>query len=106
MKAIVKVLGAVIVVGGLVAGGVLYARHSSAAQTQTAAGPQTGKVTRGSIFQAVSSTGRLVSNLDVDIKCRASGQVIKLPFDISQDVKKGDLLLQLDPADQIGRAHV
>jgi HlyD family secretion protein len=59
------------------------------------------KVVRGAIFQAVSSTGRVVSNLDVDIKCKASGEIITLPFDISQQVKKGDLLLEIDPVNQV-----
>jgi HlyD family secretion protein len=49
---------------------------------------------------AVSSTGRVVSNLDVEIKCKASGQVITLPFDVSATVKKGDLLVELDPIDE------
>jgi RND family efflux transporter MFP subunit len=41
----------------------------------------------------------VVSNLDVDIKCRASGEVKKLPFDVSDKVKTGDLLFELDPTD-------
>ncbi len=97
MKAIWSVVGVIVVVGGLAGAIFLYARHAKAAQPAAA---QVGKVEKGSIFQAVSSTGRVVSNLDVDIKCRASGQVVTLPFDISQSVKKDDLLLQLDPADQ------
>jgi len=57
-------------------------------------------VTRGSIRLAVSCTGRVVSNLDVEIKCKASGEIKKLPFDISDQVKKGDLLIELDPVDE------
>ncbi len=48
----------------------------------------------------IASTGRVVSNLDVDIKCKASGEIIKLPFDVSDEVKQGDLLLELDPIDE------
>ena len=55
--------------------------------------------------QAVSSTGKVVSNLDVEIKCKASGEIVKLPFDISQAVKKGDLLLELDPRDEQQRVR-
>lgn len=58
------------------------------------------KVEKGSIRVAVSSTGRVVSNLDVEIKCKASGQIINLPVDISSSVKKGDLLVELDPVDE------
>jgi multidrug efflux pump subunit AcrA (membrane-fusion protein) len=65
-------------------------------QEQTVAG-----VKRGPIRQSVLCTGRVVSNLDVDIKCKASGQVIKLPFDISDYAKKGDLIVEIDPVDQL-----
>ena len=41
-----------------------------------------------------------MANLEVDIKCRAGGEIIKLPFDISQNVKQGDLLCQLDTKDE------
>lgn len=36
----------------------------------------------------------------MQIKCRAYGEVIKLPFDISDKVKKGQLLIQLDQKDE------
>ena len=99
MKVLLRLLGVLIVVGAIVAGVGMYQRGVRASQAPVVAS-QTSKIEKGSIFQAVSSTGRVVSNLDVDIKCRASGQVIKLPFDVSQSVHQGDLLLQLDPADQ------
>jgi HlyD family secretion protein len=74
------------------------ANDASAATTQPAA---TATVGRGNIFQAVAATGRVVSNLDVDIKCRASGEIMTLPFDVSQSVKKGDLLVELDPVNEL-----
>ena len=60
----------------------------------------TEKVQRGDIRTLVASTGRVVSNLDVDIKCKASGAIIKLPYDVSDTVKKDELLVQLDPVDE------
>ena len=57
-------------------------------------------VSRGTIEKKVSSSGKVVANLEVDIKCRAGGEIIKLPFDISQSVKQGDLLCQLDTKDE------
>lgn len=62
--------------------------------------PEYAAVTRATIEKRVESTGRVVSNLDVEIKCKASGQVVSLPYDISDSVQKGDLLLELDPVDQ------
>jgi HlyD family secretion protein len=57
-------------------------------------------VQRGDLNQEVSAAGTVASNLDVDIRCRASGEVIDLPFDIGDHVKKGDVLMKLDPADE------
>jgi len=48
----------------------------------------------------VDATGRVVPEREVEIKCKASGEVTKLPVEISQTVKEGELLLQLDPVDE------
>lgn len=45
----------------------------------------------------------------MEIKCEASGEITKLPVDVSDIVKKGDLLVQLDPQDEeleVKRAQV
>jgi HlyD family secretion protein len=57
-------------------------------------------VSRGDIRQVVETTGRVESNLDVEIKCKASGEVTALPYDISDSVQKGGLLVELDPVDE------
>src|SRR5262249_13682270 len=82
---------------GAGAGGAILSQHRSRP-------PHPDKLTtaqaeRGALRQSISSTGKVVANLDVEIKCKASGEVIRLPFDVSDCVKKGDLLLQIDPAD-------
>ena len=58
------------------------------------------EVEKGGVSLTVSCTGQIVSNLDVEIKSKASGEVVKLPFDVSDQVKKGDLLVELDPVDE------
>src|SRR5512139_253332 len=99
-----KKIIALAVGGALATGGCWY--WNSRTGTKTSATPvSTAKVERGPVRQAVSSSGKVVSNLDVEIKCKASGEVIKLPFDISQPVKKGDLLLELDPRDEQQRVR-
>jgi HlyD family secretion protein len=87
-----------LIVGGL--GYYFYRQRTAAAQTATAAKVTEAKVQRTDLRTSVSATGRVVSNLDVEIKCKASGEVIKLPFDVSDVVKKGDLLVELDPVDE------
>ncbi|MGD1275855.1 MAG: efflux RND transporter periplasmic adaptor subunit [Tepidisphaeraceae bacterium] len=85
----------------LAAGGGYYYWRSSRASAQTLpSDTYKTTATKGDITQSVACTGTVISNLDVLIKCRASGQITKLPFDISDHVKKGDLLLQLDPIDE------
>lgn len=85
----------------------LYAWYAKAKGTSVAATQPTvtAKAMRGDIYQSVSATGRVVSNLDVDIKCQASGEIIELPYDVSQKVKKGALLVQLDPVDEDRAVH-
>lgn len=58
------------------------------------------EVRRGDLTQSVQASGKVVSNLDVEIKCKASGEIIELPFDVSDVVEKGALVLQLDPTDE------
>jgi HlyD family secretion protein len=94
MKTIVILL----VLGGLGAGGWYYWRTTHPANA--AAATQTVEVALGSITKSVACTGQIVSNLDVPIKGRASGEIIELPIDISVHVKEGDLLVKLDPEDE------
>jgi len=56
--------------------------------------------TRGNLSKLVAASGSVTSNLDVEIKCKASGEIVTLPYDISDTVKLGDLLLELDPVDE------
>ncbi len=88
-----------ILIAVLVTGGYIWSRKKANVTAET---PQwsTARVEKGPIRLAVSSTGRVVSNLDVEIKCKASGEVVNLPFDISDQVKKGALLVELDPVDE------
>lgn len=72
-------------------------RNGEAADMKTAS---TFVVSRGPIRSAVATTGRVIANLDVEIKCKASGKITQLPFNVSDQVKKGDLLVELDPVDE------
>jgi HlyD family secretion protein len=96
----------IIIVVVLAAGGAgvfFWFRYN---QNAVAAPPvTTGKVERSLLRITVSSTGKVVSNLDVDIKCKASGEIVELPYDVSAPVKKGDLILRLDPNDENRRVR-
>lgn len=82
-------------------GGWYYWKKKNAeAAKQPEQAVRTAKIERGRIDLRVSTTGKVSSNLDVDIKSKASGQVIKLPYDVSDKVTSGELLAELDPVDE------
>jgi len=57
-------------------------------------------IEKGLLMVLVETSGRVVPKQEVEIKCKASGEVIKLPVDISDVVKKEDLLVQIDPENE------
>ena len=95
MKTFIVVL---VIVAALVAGGWFAVQRLSENEAPPAMAAAEARV--GTLRLSVASTGRVVSNLDVDIKCKASGEVVSIPFDVSDSVKKGALLLRLDPVDE------
>jgi len=85
---------------GAAGAGLLAWDRARSASSEAAPALSTAGAERGPIVLQVSTTGRVVANLDVAIKCKASGEAVLLPFDVSDPVKKGDLLVQLDPTDE------
>ncbi|MCX7005078.1 MAG: efflux RND transporter periplasmic adaptor subunit [bacterium] len=60
---------------------------------------------RGPIRMTIECNGRVVSHLDVAIKCKASGQITAVPYDVSDVVTQGALLVELDPVDETRRVR-
>lgn len=60
----------------------------------------TAEVTQGPIEKTVAATGKVVPNFEVEIKGKASGKIIHLPYDVSDMVPQGALLVELDPIDE------
>lgn len=89
-----------IVLAALGGGGYFWYQRQAQAKEGAGTAPVTAVVDRGAVKTSVLSTGAVSSKLDTDIKCKASGLIIKLPFEISNTVKKGDLLMQLDTIDE------
>ena len=54
----------------------------------------------GLIKEGSGVAANVLRNLDVDIKCKASGTIVELPFDVSDMVKEDQLLMKLDPVDE------
>jgi multidrug efflux pump subunit AcrA (membrane-fusion protein) len=97
----VKKIVVILILTAAVAGCLYYLRQRNNPKEENTPQVTKAKVERGPILMDVASTGRVIANLDVDIKCKASGQVARLPFDVSDQVTSGDLLVELDPVDEL-----
>lgn len=49
------------------------------------------------IVETVSATGKIQPEVEVKISSEVSGEIIELPFKEGQEVKKGDLLVKVNP---------
>lgn len=89
-KRILISIGAILLVGG-----ALWAFFpKSSAQTFI-----TEVVKRGDLRQTVEVTGELKSATDLSLAFETSGTVTTIPFEIGDDVKKGDVLAELGTAE-------
>ena len=59
--------------------------------------PPMGTVEKGDITQVVQAAGVLQAKTRVDVGAQVSGQIRELHVQLGQQVKKGDLLVSLDP---------
>lgn len=62
--------------------------------------PEFDTVRRGDLIVPITASGSIRPASVTNIKSEASGEVILLPFDLDQYVKKGDLIVQLDETDE------
>ncbi|WP_122260205.1 efflux RND transporter periplasmic adaptor subunit, partial [Pseudomonas syringae group genomosp. 3] len=57
-------------------------------------------VTRGTIENSVTALGTLQPRSYVDVGSQASGQILKIHAQVGDQVKEGDLLVEIDPSTQ------
>ncbi|MBD3297780.1 MAG: efflux RND transporter periplasmic adaptor subunit [candidate division Zixibacteria bacterium] len=57
----------------------------------------TAKVEEGRLVSLVNATGKVQPKTEVKISANVSGEIVSLPVKEGQQVKRGDLLVQLDP---------
>ena len=58
---------------------------------------ETAKVDAITIVETVSATGKIQPEIEVKISSEVSGEIIALPIKEGQVVKKGDLLVKINP---------
>ncbi|MCD7895159.1 MAG: biotin/lipoyl-binding protein [Planctomycetaceae bacterium] len=95
-KYIVILVLAVVVIGGY----FLYSSSTGVDAGEADAAPTTAVARRGDLSITVSASGRVEPEREVEIKSKASGEVVRVNFDVSDEVKQGDLLFKLDPTDE------
>ena len=88
-----KLLILLLVIGAGI-GGWYYFRNGKSDTPQY----QTATVQTGDLTQAVTATGTLNPVLNVQVGSQISGNIQKLNADFNSQVKKGDIVAQLDPA--------
>jgi len=94
MKKQVLISGAVI--AALAGGGVFY--FKSSAHVGANSKLKTAQVTRGDLVHAVSATGVIEPNFQVEVKSKASGEILSFPWEPGDMVVVGQKLLTLDPS--------
>jgi len=93
MSSPVKIAIGVVVLGALLAGGVVAATKSKKA-VQVRIEP----VERRDLVASVTASGAVVPRVKVDVSTDISGRIINLAVKEGETVTKGQLLLQIDPA--------
>ncbi|NHN27494.1 efflux RND transporter periplasmic adaptor subunit [Flavobacterium jejuense] len=84
------VIGLIVLLVALKKGGVIGNNDDSKEVEVT-------KVSQMSIIETVSATGKIQPEIEVKISSEVSGEIIQLPIKEGQQVKKGDLLVKINP---------
>ena len=92
-------IGLVIVL--LIAGGVIAATRGGTKIDPS----KLAKVEKGDLAKSVVATGKVTPIIKVEVKSKASGIVKKLLVDYGDQVKKGQLLAQLDKIEIEAQCH-
>ena len=87
------------VLSSLPALGALVAAGCGASQAEPAATLQTTNVVRGALRITAEATGTVEPIRKVEVKSKASGEVLALSVDVGDQVQTGALLARIDPRD-------
>ncbi len=84
--------GAVVVVAGIVAASILAKPSPKGEEVYYA------KATKRDLSSAVTASGKIEARVKVNVQSSVIGEIVDLPVKEGTAVKKGDLLVQIDPA--------
>ena len=88
-----------ILLGLLLAAGAAYYFFSSNSKQETTY--LTESVTRGNVEKTVVASGSIESVNEVDVGAQASGKITKLYVKLGQEIKKGEMIADIDSTTQI-----
>jgi multidrug efflux pump subunit AcrA (membrane-fusion protein) len=92
-----RLLGAALAAAAL--GGVAGCTNKKA----DAAPVETATVSRQTVVVDVEATGVITPIAAVEVRSKASGQIVEMPATTGQQVRPGDLLVRIDPRDPQSR---
>jgi HlyD family secretion protein len=78
----------------------LFSANSNSNDSEPTVGFKTTDVLKGDLAVKISATGVVEPNFKVEVKSKASGEVLKFTFEEGDFVRKNTLLLQLDKSDE------
>ena len=90
-----RLLTWIVIAAVLIGGGLWYYRSRSATK---APAPVTAAVTRGDVIAKVDATGTLAAVTTVQVGSQVSGTIKALHADYNSQVKKGQVIAELDPS--------
>lgn len=79
----------------------LFASNPDEGESLSAPAFKTTEVQEGELTLKISAKGVVEPNFTVEVKSKASGEVLKFDYEEGDFIKKGELLLQLDKSDEL-----
>jgi HlyD family secretion protein len=99
MKKTAKTRLAVLGAATLLIGGAAFGTYRYRQTAANVPAEPVVQVTRGSLTETASASGKVEPHVQVEVKSRGSGQVIEVLVKEGDQVKPGQLLVRLDPTD-------
>lgn len=101
MRAVVKILVIIVLIGLITGGAAWYMRDSQ----KSAVRFRTAEVTRGSLTATISATGTVEPEEVIDVGAQVAGLILSFgtdkngnPIDYGSQVQQGDVLARIDDA--------
>ena len=92
-----KIIIVAVILGVALAGGYFLFWSGGGKDTAMAVQSKVVMPTRGDLRVTISSTGKVEPVKTVEVKSKASGEIIQLQYEEGDYVKQGDLLCKIDP---------